>query len=78
MRELDDITGAIVDASLRIHRDLGPGLLESVSEAVLARALERRDFASSGKCPFGSNTTAWYSRTDSAWISWWMTGSSWR
>ena len=35
MRELDDITGAIVDAALRIHRDLGPGLLESVYEAVL-------------------------------------------
>lgn len=44
MRELDDITGAIVDASLRIHRDLGPDLLESVHEAVLARALERRGF----------------------------------
>ena len=44
MRELDDITGAIVDSSLRIHRDLGPGLLESVYEAVLARALERRGF----------------------------------
>jgi iron complex transport system substrate-binding protein len=42
MRELDDITGAIVDASLRIHRDLGPGLLESVYEAVLARALLAR------------------------------------
>ena len=44
MRELDDITGAIVDASVRIHRDLGPGLLESVYEAVLARVLEQRGF----------------------------------
>ena len=42
MSELDDVTGAIIDASLTIHRDLGPGLLESVDEAVLARALERR------------------------------------
>ena len=42
MKHLDDITGAIVDASLAIHRDLGPGLLESIYEAVLARALERR------------------------------------
>ena len=42
MPELDDITGAIVDASMQIHRGLGPGLLESVYEAVLARALERR------------------------------------
>ena len=44
MRELDDITGGIVDAALRIHRDLGPGLLESVYEAVLARALAERGF----------------------------------
>jgi iron complex transport system substrate-binding protein len=44
MRELDDITGGIVDASLRIHRDLGPGLLESVYESVLARALHQRGF----------------------------------
>ena len=44
MRELDDITGGILDAALRIHRDLGPGLLESVYEAELARALEQRGF----------------------------------
>jgi GxxExxY protein len=42
VRDLDDITGAIVDASLHIHRDLGPGLLESVYETVLARTLVRR------------------------------------
>ena len=42
MKELDEITGAIVDASVKIHRELGPGLLESVYEAILARALERR------------------------------------
>jgi hypothetical protein len=45
MRDLDDITGGIVDASLRIHRDLGPGLLESVYEAVLARALDQQRLA---------------------------------
>jgi len=32
MIELDDITGAIVDAAVKIHIDLGPGLLESVYE----------------------------------------------
>ena len=41
MKELDDITGAVVDAALKIHMDLGPGLLESVYESVLARALQR-------------------------------------
>ena len=43
MKELDDITGAIVDASLKIHRDLGPGLLETIYEAVLARELAKRE-----------------------------------
>ena len=40
--KLDDVTGAIIDASLKIHKDLGPGLLESVYEALLAKELERR------------------------------------
>lgn len=40
--ELDDITGAIIDCAIKVHIDLGPGLLESVYEAVLARALARR------------------------------------
>lgn len=42
--EVDEITGAIIDESIKIHRDLGPGLLESVYEIVLARALQRRGF----------------------------------
>jgi len=44
MHALDDITGAVIDAALKIHRELGPGLLESVYEVVLARELERRGF----------------------------------
>jgi GxxExxY protein len=42
MKELDDITGEIVDAAVKIHKGLGPGLLESVYEIVLAKALEKR------------------------------------
>lgn len=42
MMELDDITGAIVDSAMKIHIDLGPGLLESVYEVVLAKALQKR------------------------------------
>ena len=42
--ELDAITGAIVDASVRIHRRFGPGLLESMYEGVLACDLRRRGF----------------------------------
>ena len=44
MHELDEITGAIVDSAVQIHKALGPGLLESVYEAVLARSLARRGF----------------------------------
>lgn len=40
--ELDEVTGAVVEAAVRIHRDVGPGLFESVYEALLASALERR------------------------------------
>lgn len=41
-RDLDEVTGEVVDAAVRVHRRLGPGLLESVCAAVLARELERR------------------------------------
>lgn len=41
-RGIDDITGEIVDSALHIHQGLGPGLLESVYEMVLARDLNRR------------------------------------
>jgi iron complex transport system substrate-binding protein len=34
----------IVDSAMKIHKELGPGLLESVYEVVLARALEKRGF----------------------------------
>lgn len=41
MRNIDLISGDVVDAALHLHRDLGPGLLESVYEALLAAKLER-------------------------------------
>lgn len=41
----NDISREIVDASLKIHRALGPGLFESVYEAVLAHELSRRGLA---------------------------------
>jgi GxxExxY protein len=44
MKNLDDITGAIVDTAMKIHIDLGPGLLESVYEMILAKALQKRGY----------------------------------
>jgi len=36
------IGSIVVDCAVALHRDLGPGLLETVYEVTLARALERR------------------------------------
>jgi iron complex transport system substrate-binding protein len=41
-KDLNYISGQIVDAAVHIHTRLGPGLLESVYERVLAYELERR------------------------------------
>jgi len=38
----DDVAREIVDACLKIHRKLGPGLLESVYESVLSYELKSR------------------------------------
>ena len=39
---LNDITGQIVDAAMKVHTTLGPGLLESAYEACLAFELTKR------------------------------------
>jgi iron complex transport system substrate-binding protein len=41
-RPIDEITSEVIDAAMALHKRLGPGLLESVYEAILARQLERR------------------------------------
>jgi len=41
----NEIAKGIVDASFAIHSKLGPGLLESVYETILADELTRRGFA---------------------------------
>ena len=51
--ELDDITAEIVDAAVKLHVRLGPGLLESVYEAVLARELVRRGLSIQRRKPIG-------------------------
>ncbi len=37
----NEITGLILDTCIRIHRELGPGLFESVYEEILAYELEK-------------------------------------
>jgi GxxExxY protein len=44
MVDIEILAAQAIDCGLRIHRDLGPGLLESVYEQVLAASLTRSGF----------------------------------
>jgi GxxExxY protein len=48
---INDISGAIVDAAVNIHDALGPGLLESVYEVLLAHELKQRRFVVERQVP---------------------------
>jgi GxxExxY protein len=43
--DIDDVTGAVLDSAMKLHMRLGPGLLETVYETLLAAALQRRGLA---------------------------------
>ena len=45
LRDIEQISGDVVDVALRLHRELGPGLLESVFEAILASKLASMGYA---------------------------------
>lgn len=42
MFSIDEVSSIVVDEAIGIHRELGPGLLESVYESVLAGRLAKR------------------------------------
>lgn len=41
MKDIEELAKQTINCGFRIHKELGPGLLESVCEAVLAASLER-------------------------------------
>ncbi len=45
MSDLEAIASDVIDVSLRLHRELGPGLLESVYEALLAARLTQMGYS---------------------------------
>ena len=45
MVEIDRISGDVLNLALRVHRELGPGLLESVYEMILAAKLAAMGYA---------------------------------
>ena len=60
----DAIAKEIVDVAFRMHTVLGPGLFESVYEAILASELQKRGCASQG-----SNRYPWFTKgLGSKWV----------
>ena len=55
MRDIDLVSGDVLDVALRLHRDLGPGLLESVYDAVLAARLSQLGYAVARQQPVDIN-----------------------
>jgi GxxExxY protein len=51
MDDVEAIAADIIDAALRLHRGLGPGLLESVYENILAAKLIERGHSVAQQCP---------------------------
>jgi len=47
----NDIARQVIDAAYRVHQSLGPGLLESLYEVVLAHELEKRDLGVKRQVP---------------------------
>ena len=51
--ELNEITGAIIEAAIHIHKCLGLGLLESVYQKILAYELRKRGLRVEEEVPIG-------------------------
>jgi GxxExxY protein len=49
--EINDITGIIIEEAIKIHSDLGPGLLESVYEEILSYQLSKRGLSVKRQTP---------------------------
>lgn len=51
----NEISGAVVDAAMKVHSALGPGLLENVYEVCLAHELNKRGFHTASQLPLPVN-----------------------
>ena len=62
--EINEITGAIVDAAMKVHSTLGPRMLESVYEKCLMHELAKRGFKVQNQLWLPVITMAFRSRVD--------------
>lgn len=55
MPDIEELSAIVVDAGLKLHRDLGPGLLESAYELILVRVLISRGLKVDRQVPININ-----------------------
>jgi hypothetical protein len=66
---INEITESVIGAAIAVHRELGPGLLESAYEACLAYELSERKLK--GKRVFPSSTAVFIWIVGIDWTSLW-------
>ena len=49
--DINDLSGQIVNAAMNVHRELGPGLLESVYQACLVMELDAQGLKAQAEVP---------------------------
>ena len=49
--EINEITGQILDSCIAVHKEMGPGLLESIYEECLLKEFEIRDIKAINQVP---------------------------
>ena len=55
MKDIDEVSRDVIGLAVSIHRDLGPGLMESVYETVLAGAIMRMGYSVARQKPIDIN-----------------------
>jgi len=65
--ELNEITGKIIEFSIKVHKSLGPGMLEGAYEICLTHELVKHGFKVEGRrsCQLFTMVFVWTPATDS-------------
>lgn len=51
MQDIEDLTATVIDCGFHIHKELGPGMLESAYEAILELAVRERGLSVQRQVP---------------------------
>jgi GxxExxY protein len=71
--DLNELSRVVVDCAFRVHKALGPGLLESTYRLCLVHELKKQKLEVKTEVALPYAMTIFYSRVDTGSISWSMT-----